>query len=176
MESLVETEPEIRAALLPRIEHVGVTLAPGRVVDFGDDGVLRPSAWDRRHALDLTAGFRPNDRWELGSKLRVLSGQAITPWDIQASEASYPITGRGVPDWDRIGEIRAPAYVRLDLRGERRFSFDRWNAVVYLDVQNVLGRVNTAGFLYTEDPAFPDRLRPIDQVGRLPTFGFSIEF
>jgi hypothetical protein len=142
----------------------------------GDDGVLRPSAWDRRHALDLTGGFRPDDAWELGTRLRILSGLATTPWDFEASEAAYAITGRGVPDWGRIGELRAPAYVRLDVRGERSFSFPGWNGVVYLDLQNVTGRTNVAGYVYTEDPAFPDRLRPIEEVGFLPTFGFSIEF
>jgi hypothetical protein len=32
------------------------------------------------------------------------------------------------------------------------------------------------GFDYTEDPAFPDRIRPVDGIGFLPTFGFSVEF
>lgn len=142
----------------------------------GADGRLRPSAWDRRHALDLTGGWRPDDAWEFGSRLRFLSGLAITPWDIPASEETYPITGRGVPDWGRLGELRAPPYARLDLRAERRFSFTGWNAVVYLDIQNVLNRTNIAGFLYTEDPEYPDRRRPIQEVGFLPTFGFSVEF
>jgi hypothetical protein len=142
----------------------------------GADGVLRPSAWDRRHALDLTSGYRIGSAWEVGVKLRVLSGLATTPWDRQASSQQYPVTGRGVPDWSRIGEVRTPAYARLDVRGERRISFPGWNAVIYLDLQNVLNRANVVGFTYTEDPAFPDRSRPIDGAGLLPTFGFSIEF
>jgi len=142
----------------------------------GVDDVLRPSAWDRRHALDLTGGYRIGDAWELGAKLRVLSGLATTPWDLEASEASYAITGRGVPDWSRIGEVRTPTYARLDVRAERRLSFDGWNAVLYLDLQNVLGRENAVGYAYTEDPAYPERIRPIDGSGFLPTFGFSVEF
>jgi len=145
--------------------------------DFaGSDGVLRPSSWDRRHAVDLTSGYRLGSSWEFGAKLRVLSGLATTPWDIEASEQQYPITGRGVPDWSRIGDVRTPAYVRLDLRAERRFSFPGWNGIVYLDLQNVVGRANVVGYAYTEDPAFPDRIRPIDGSGFLPTFGFSVEF
>jgi len=81
-----------------------------------------------------------------------------------------------VPDWSRIGDVRTPAYVRLDLRAERRFSFPGWNGIVYLDLQNVVGRANVVGYAYTEDPAFPDRIRPIDGSGFLPTFGFSVEF
>jgi hypothetical protein len=142
----------------------------------GSDGVLRPSAWDRRHSLDLTGGYRIGDVWEIGSKLRVLSGVAYTPWDLEASELTYPLTGRGVKDWSRAGSQRSPAYVRLDLRVEREWFFGGWNAVVYLDLQNLLNRPNTVGFSYTEDPDYPDRLRPIDGVSLLPTFGFSVEF
>ncbi|MBT8396080.1 MAG: TonB-dependent receptor [Gemmatimonadetes bacterium] len=142
----------------------------------GEGGVLRPSAWDRRHALDFTGGYRIGGAWEIGSKLRFLSGVAYTPWDLDASAETYPLTGRGVRDWSRAGSERAPAYVRLDLRIERQWFFQRWDAVVYFDFQNLLGRENTVGFSYTQDPAFPDRLRPIDSVGLLPTFGFSVEF
>ena len=141
----------------------------------GSDGVRRPSAWDRRHALDLTGGYRVG-AWEFGSKFRILSGLATTPWDLTASAQTYAITGRGVPDWARIGEVRTPGYARLDLRAERRLDFSSWNAVFYMDLQNVLGRANAVGYGYTEDPAFPERIRPIDGSGFLPTFGFSIEF
>jgi hypothetical protein len=123
----------------------------------GAEGELTPSAWDRRHALDLTAGYRAGQSWEFGAKLRVLSGLATTPWDLDASEAAYALTGRGVRDWDRIGTIRTPAYARLD-------------------VQNVLNRENAVGYTYTENPAYPGRIQAIDGSGLLPTFGFSIEF
>jgi hypothetical protein len=142
----------------------------------GADGVLKPSAWDRRHSLDLTAGYRIGEGWEIGSKLRILSGLAYTPWDLAASELTYPLTGRGVRDWSRAGEERSPDYVRLDLRVEREWFFGGWDAVVYLDFQNVLNRANTVGMAYTQDPAYPDRLRPLESVSFLPTFGFSVEF
>ncbi|MDT8341945.1 MAG: TonB-dependent receptor [Longimicrobiales bacterium] len=145
--------------------------------DFsGADGVLKPSAWDVRHALDLTAGYRAGERWELGGKLRLLSGRPFTPFDAARSAAEFPITGRGVPDWARIGAERTPVYARLDVRAERRFDFSGWNASVYLDVQNVLARSNPVGFLYTLDPAFPDNRRPVDGTALLPFFGFSVEF
>ena len=142
----------------------------------GADGVLKPSAWDRRHALDLTAGYRIGGVWEIGTKLRMLSGVAETPWDLEASEETYPVSGRGVRDWSRSGELRYPAYARLDVRAEREWFFQGWNAVVYLDLQNVLNRPNSVGSRYTEDPDYPDRLRPLESVAFLPTFGFSVEF
>lgn len=142
----------------------------------GEDGVLRPSAWDVRHALDWTGGYRVGDRWEIGTRLRTLSGRAFTPFDPDASAAEYEVTGRAVPDWDRIGEQRTDTYARWDIRVERRFNRSGWNAVLYLDVQNVLDRENSIGFTYTRDPQFADGLRPLGGTGRLPFFGFSIEF
>lgn len=142
----------------------------------GADGQFRPSAWDRRHALDLTSGYRIGEAWEIGAKLRVLSGLAYTPWDLEASAETYPLTGRGVRDWSQAGSERSPAYARLDVRVEREWFFGGWDAVVYLDFQNVLNRENVVGFSYTENPEYPDRLRPLDSVSFLPTFGFSVEF
>lgn len=142
----------------------------------GADGILKPSAWDRRHALDLTAGYRLGEAWEVGSKLRVLSGLAYTPWDLEASAETYPLTNRGVRDWSRAGSERSPAYARLDFRVEREWFFSGWDAVIYLDLQNVLNRENVIGFSYTEDPEYRDHLRPLDSVSFLPTFGFSLEF
>jgi hypothetical protein len=142
----------------------------------GADGVLKPSAWDRRHSLDLTVGYRIGEAWEIGSKLRLLSGVAYTPWDNEASAQTYPLTGRGVRDWSRAGESRSPAYSRLDLRVEREWFFNGWDAIVYLDFQNVLNRSNPIDVRYTQDPTYPDNLRPVDGVSFLPTFGFSVEF
>jgi hypothetical protein len=142
----------------------------------GADGELKPSAWDRRHSLDVTGGYRIGESWEVGAKFRFLSGVAYTPWDLDASALTYPLTGRGVRDWSRAGSQRSPEYTRLDLRVEREWFFTGWDAVVYLDFQNVLSRANNSGFSYTQDPAYPNNLRPQDGVGFLPTFGFSVEF
>lgn len=144
----------------------------------GPDGQFRPSAWDARHAVDLTGGLRfgPGDRWELGSRWRIVSGRPFTPFDRDASAEAFPRTGAGVPDRDRLNEARTPAYHRLDLRLDRRVSLAGLTGRVYLDVQNVYNRTNLFGFTYTEDPAFPDNLRPREQIGLLPTVGFTLEW
>jgi len=142
----------------------------------GSDGVLKPSAWDRRHSLDLTGGYRIGEKWEIGSKVRYLSGVAFTPWDLEASSQTYPVTGRGVRDWSRAGSQRSPSYLRWDVRVEREWFLGGWDVVAYVDIQNVLNRTNPVGVRYTEDPEYPDRLRPIDGVTLLPSFGFSVEF
>ncbi len=142
----------------------------------GADGVYKPSAWDVRHNVSATGGVRLG-RWEIGSKLSVLSGRPFTPFDLAASEQEYALSRRGVRDLDRLNSERTGAYSRLDVRVDRRFSISsRINGVVYVDVQNVLDQENVFSLEYTEDPSEPDRLREQTNVGRLPTIGFSIEF
>ncbi|MEO1727462.1 MAG: TonB-dependent receptor [Bacteroidota bacterium] len=142
----------------------------------GADGVYRPSSWDVRHTVSLAGGVRLGN-WEVGTRLTVQSGRPFTPFDLEASEREYALTRRGVQDLDRLNAERTPAYARWDVRVDRRFGIARGvNAVVYLDVQNVLGRENVFALRYTEDPAEPDRLVEQTNVGRLPTIGFSVEF
>ena len=109
----------------------------------------------------------------MGAKLRVLSGRPFTPFDEVRSAQEFPITGRGVPDWDRIGAEYADRCLEVWREAAPNLTPEN---VVYLDVQNVLNRANPIGYLYTLDPTFPDRRRPVDGTALLPFFGFSVEF
>ncbi|MFT4605743.1 MAG: hypothetical protein ACI9W4_002487 [Rhodothermales bacterium] len=142
----------------------------------GTDQVLKPSSWDVRHSLSLTGGYLIGKKWQIGLKWRYLSGRPYTPFDPSRSAEEYALTGRGAPDYGRVNSLRTPAYMRLDLRVDRRFSLVRWNAEVYIDIQNVTNRQNLFGYRFTVDPEFPDNLRPIENVGLLPIFGFSVEW
>ena len=142
----------------------------------GADGIYRPSAWDIRHSLSLTGGVRAG-QWEIGTRLLAQSGRPYTPFDLEASAIEYAISRRGVPDYNRLNAERTTAYIRWDVRVDRRFKLaEKINGVVYLDIQNVLNRENLFALSYTEDPAEPDRLREDTNVGLLPTIGFSVEF
>ncbi len=147
--------------------------------DFrGPDGDFRPSAWDARHAVDLTGGLRfgEGDQWALGGRWRIVSGRPFTPFDLALSSEALARTGTGVPDRSRLNEERTPAYHRLDVRLDRRVKPLGLSGRVYLDIQNLYNRANLFGFTYTEDPAFPDFLRPREQIGLLPTIGFTLEW
>lgn len=142
----------------------------------GPDGDYTPSAWDTRHAVDFTGGVRLRDSWEVGVRWRALSGRPFTPFDEEASQEAFERAGVGVPDLDRLNEGRAPPYHRLDLRVDRRFSLGGWTGRVYLDIQNLYNRTNVFGFRYTDDPDVPNNRRPREEIGILPTLGFTLEW
>jgi len=141
-------------------------------------GSWRPSAWDARHSVSLTGGVRlgEGDRWEVGTRWRFVSGRPFTPFDPVASAEAFPRTGAGVRDLDRLNEARTPAYHRLDLRVDRKLRFGGVAGRIYFDVQNVYNRENLYGFTWTEAPEFPEGLRPRNEIGLLPTVGFTVEW
>ena len=54
---------------------------------------------------------------------------------------------------------RNPAYVRLDARVEKKWTFQVWSLSVYLDVQNVLNSPNREGFSYSYNYRTRDGMR-----------------
>jgi hypothetical protein len=85
------------------------------------DGVVSPSDWDQRHVMNLVAGYR-------------------LPRGFAVSTRFHYNTGRPYPLWDRrtgwVDYHRLPAFPQLDLRGDKRFVFDRYLMDVYVELVN----------------------------------------
>jgi hypothetical protein len=56
----------------------------------------------------------------------------------------YPLPG--LP-WSQ----RLPDFLQFDVRVDKRFVFQSWSLVVFLDVQNVTNRANPEGLFYNSD-------------------------
>jgi len=127
------------------------------------DGVERPSSFDQRWIINVGGGYVFNDKWEIGTKFRYATGRPYTPFDISGFQnpASYNAA--------RIGANHS-----LDLRVDRRWAFESWTLVTYVDVQNVYNRkpVNV--------PRYNERLGRAEEnvasIGILPSIGVSAEF
>ena len=125
--------------------------------------------FDQRHTLNLFVQERLSYRMAISAKLRVGS--------------NFPLVGyfQGSPDALRLGaernEVRLPTYARLDLRGNRTFTFDRRRLTLFIEVVNATNRTNLgqapgfiSGSAFTA-VNYTQKLLPF-----LPSIGILMEF
>ncbi len=171
----------------------------------GTDGRYVPSAWDNRHLLSFTGGYKFPRNWELGLRFRYLGGAPYTPFDINQSLEDYPFTNAGVPDYSRLNTQRLRAFHAADLRIDKKWNFRKWTLDLFLDIQNAYNSNNPAppgftlgrnpdnsiatrsGLPYQpgryQDPSVPNNrqdavpaILPNDSGSLLPSIGFVVEF
>jgi outer membrane receptor protein involved in Fe transport len=152
-----------------------------------------PTSWDNQHLLNLTATREFKNNWEVGLKWRFVGGAPYTPLDRQKSSiiSAWNARGRGYPDYDRLNSRRLEPFHQLDLRIDKKYFFDTWSLMLYLDVQNVYNftadeppvlvrRTNDSGEPVV-DPNNPNRYElktlEVEESGNiLPSVGIIVEF
>lgn len=113
-----------------------------------------PSAWDNRHLLSFTGGYRFAKQWEVGLRFRLQGGAPYTPYDITRSLDFYPFLAEPVLDYGKINSLRLEAFHAADLRIDKKFNFRNWSLDLFLDIQNVYNSKNTTapGFTLQRNP------------------------
>jgi len=111
----------------------------------GGDLRWRPGPFDQTHNLIVVASYRFFRDWEAGVSYRLVSGTPRTPVVGSFYDADFGTYTRqlGAP-----GSARNAIFSQLDVRIERRFTFDRWVFGIYLDIINALNSENAEGVLY----------------------------
>lgn len=162
----------------------------------GVDGVLIPAAWDNRHLLSITWGYKFNNNWELGVKFRLQGSAPYTPYDAAESQLNYLTIGTGVFDYSNTNTLSLRAFNASDIRIDKKWNLRRFTIDVFLDIQNWYGATAYGIPQYTfkrndENTQFlTTDGQPINQNGSnaiplllanedgsvLPTVGFIIEF
>jgi outer membrane receptor protein involved in Fe transport len=122
----------------------GIPIGMNGMPRNGADLSWRPGQFDQPHNLIVVASYRFGD-YEAGVSYQLTSGRPRTPVNGSFFDADYGTYTRenGAP-----GSARNPTYSQLNVRVERRFTFDRWVLGIYLDVINVLNSDNPEGILY----------------------------
>jgi outer membrane receptor protein involved in Fe transport len=144
-------------------------LALSRTRHAGLDGVLRPGSFDYPVVLNVTAGRRLGSRWDAAMKFSYLGGRPYTPFDERQSRAQ----DRGILDLTRVNDVRAPAYVRLDLRIDRTITIGGSSAVIFAGAQNITNRRNFAGYTWNRRTNAADFTT---QLGLFPLAGLEWKF
>lgn len=162
----------------------------------GLDNKLIASAWDNRHLLTITWGYKFPRNIELGLKFRYQGGAPYSPFDDVASKANYLSLGQGIVDYARLNTQRLGGYNSGDVRIDKKWNFKKMTIDLFLDVTNwyiaknpaiptytFRRNANNTAFLTTDglpinmngSNAIPTLLSNDDpQV--TPTLGFIIEF
>jgi hypothetical protein len=147
---------------IPLYGLLSLTLSESRFTSI--EGEERPGTFDSRFIMNLSAGYRFGPLWEVSAKFRLATGQPTTPFNPDGSInfAEY-----------NSGE-RLPVFHTLDARVDRRWNFDNFTLITYIDIQNLYNRKNVSEISFN----FRTMEQELDEseIGILPSIGVSLEF
>jgi len=126
------------------------------------DGIKRPGSYDQRWIINFTSGYIFNKKWEASIKFRFATGNPYTIFNTDGSQSVENYNS------NRLGSLHS-----LDIRVDRRWDFDGWSLITYLDIQNIYNRKNTNTIRWDYRKGEIDNQ---SSIGILPSIGISLEF
>jgi hypothetical protein len=148
---------------LSKIPYYGLlSLTYGKAEFTPLDGIKRIGSYDQTWIFNLSGGYKFDEQWEASLKFRYASGMPFTPFNHD-----------GTQNVNLYNSDRMQPNHSLDVRVDKRWFFDNWTLITYLDIQNIYNRKNRSTIRW--DP----RTQSIDDessIGILPSIGVSVEF
>lgn len=126
------------------------------------DGIKRSGSYDQNWIINLSGGYRFNMYWEFSTKFRFASGRPYTPFD-----------NSGKQSIEQYNQRRLKSFHSFDIRLDRRWLFDKWILIAYIDLQNVYNKRNLSGVRWDKEKMMVDETTSI---GILPSIGITAEF
>ncbi|WP_313381052.1 TonB-dependent receptor [Proteiniphilum saccharofermentans] len=120
--------------------------------EFTDNNlVYRPSSWDTRHLLNLIAGYRIANNWNIATRWRYVGGAPYSPIDesLSSDREAWEVTNQAYIDYSRFNTLRLSDSHQLDVRVDKEFYFNRWLLNLYVDIQNVYNFKSQRPPIYT---------------------------
>ena len=110
---------------------------------------LRPFSYDQTHVLTVVLGVNPGAGWRIGTRLRYATGNPYTPLGPAYFDAG---ADRWVPrETASPLSRRLEDFIALDVRVDKKFTFDTWELTAYVEVSNATNRQNVEAVGYTYD-------------------------
>ncbi|MGE5497149.1 MAG: TonB-dependent receptor, partial [Syntrophothermus sp.] len=97
------------------------------------DGIERAGSYDQTFIFNISGGYIFNDEWETAFKFRYATGRPYTPFNSDGTQ--NPLL---------FNSGRLDAIHSLDLRVDKRWNFEKWALITYIDIQNIYGRKNVS--------------------------------
>lgn len=109
------------------------------------DGSRVSAKYDITHSLTGVARYALSDKWELGTTMRYATGRPYTPvTGAMAEQEGWPVE----PVYGDVHSDRLPSYFRTDGRITRYHRIGGKTGVFYLEMLDLNGRKNVAGYEY----------------------------
>lgn len=127
--------------------------------------------------INWVMNYQINDKWNMGTRLTLQSGRAITPI-IGAQENPY-FANHILPIYGEAYSDRLPVYARLDLRFQRDITLWGFEGTYNIDILNALNRQNvTNRNLDYKRTTSLQNFKLEDEVGMgiIPAVGISLVF
>jgi outer membrane receptor protein involved in Fe transport len=141
-----------------------------RTLYYGDEVVVRPFQYDHTHVVTALARVEFGKGWSLGVRWNLHSGAPYSrsPGGYLDVDADLYGPLGGDPNAERI-----PAFHQLDIRLDKKFTFNWLTLELYLEVMNVYNRSNREQPLYSFDYREQDFFRGLPII---PSFGIAGKF
>ncbi|MGV3625235.1 MAG: energy transducer TonB, partial [Archangium sp.] len=138
--------------------------------DYFGGIAFAPGPLDQTHNLVAVGSVSLPFNFNFGLRFRYSTGPLVTPVLGALFDASgnYFVPLPGLP-WSE----RLPDFFQLDARLDKRFVFDSWTLVAYVDVQNVTNQQNPEARYYNHDYS---QSGYVTSIPILPTVGLRGEW
>ncbi len=160
--------------------------------EFKDkNGNYIPTSWDNQHIFTLTSTMNFKNNWSAGLKWRYAGGLPYTPYNLELSSlvSAWDVQGQAYLDMSRVNSQRLGDFHQLDVRIDKKFFFDKWSLMLYMDIQNLYNfKSKSPDYIVREKDANGDVILtdnstryqlksiPSESGTVLPTIGIMIEF
>ena len=148
---------------------IAYTLSRSERLEPGEDDP-RLFDFDQTHILTVLGSYNLRRNWSIGARFRLTSGNPTTPIigsTYSSTEDTY-VRAAGEPNSERLLPFH-----QLDIRIDKRWIADRWQANLYLDLQNAYNRKNPEAVNYSYDYS---ENGIISGLPLIPALGFRAEF
>ncbi|MBN2570899.1 MAG: TonB-dependent receptor [Ignavibacteriales bacterium] len=128
----------------------------------GLDDVERPNLYDQRWIVNLVFGYVFDEHWETSFKFRLATGNPYTPFN-----------NDGTQSVEKYNTERFDALHSLDVRVDRRWDFNGWSLITYLDIQNIYNNKYSNNLRWNREKQIAENE---SSIGILPSIGVSLIF
>lgn len=156
----LELSLQKKASDIPHYGIISLTYSKARFTAL--DGIERDGSYDQRLIINATGGYIFNESWEASLKFKFATGNPYTPFNNDGTQSVINYNTK-----------RFKSFHSIDIRVDKRWDFDGWNLITYLDIQNIYNNKNSNVIRWDYRK---NKVAENNSIGILPSIGVSLEF